>query len=574
MNKVKLLALSIIVLSLFSCVEKFDYNNMDKDVKYGTSLVIPVGYSTLTASEVLHGLSDSTILVDKDKNMIYYHITEQYHFPVNQFLRVDLGNSKANHHQPLAAILGGMPLPFTVNSSNVAIINSQISELNGKFDFGLAKYDGTELLRRADFIRIHDGKLRLRTTLTNVTGLSPTGAKIKVELTFPGVTTETYTFTLDAATQTQEITINNLDVTFLSADLPESKIPVKIKTSLVCEGTNTITFSSGADVSVNVDFVDLNVTLLKGWIGEKYTIASDTIVNNLPKNLFKSKTIENNDLYFHNPIITFNIEHNAGVPLVLNIDRISCSNDNGQTASANFNGSPSKSVSLNRATSIGNKGKTTIVCDRDNGATHGLFRVPKPTKVDYSFSLKFDRTAAATDLVNGVQHFLARPTFLDLDVDVKLPFHFDPTSNIKVVNDTIKNVNIDSVLNKYKLTLDEVEIMLLINNHVPVQGKVSLVFEDKNGTKLYTIDDIAVQSANIDANGIATSAKESRINLALPSNAIYKIRQSNRILLSYTLKGNTATDPIHIKATDWLKATLGVYVKGAIRENLDTLLKK
>ena len=70
MNKVKLLALSIIVLSLFSCVEKFDYNNMDKDVKYGTSLVIPVGYSTLTASEVLHGLSDSTILVDKDKNMI------------------------------------------------------------------------------------------------------------------------------------------------------------------------------------------------------------------------------------------------------------------------------------------------------------------------------------------------------------------------------------------------------------------------------------------------------------------------------------------------------------------------
>ncbi|MBF0976827.1 MAG: hypothetical protein HXK55_05500, partial [Bacteroidetes bacterium] len=145
---------------------------------------------------------------------------------------------------------------------------------------------------------------------------------------------------------------------------------------------------------------------------------------------------------------------------------------------------------------------------------------------------------------------------------------------IKVVNDTIKNVNIDSVLNKYKLTLDEVEIMLLINNHVPVQGKVSLVFEDKNGTKLHTIDGIDVQSANIDANGIATSAKESRINLALPSNAIYKIRQSNRILLSYTLKGNTATDPIHIKATDWLKATLGVYVKGAIRENLDTLLKK
>ena len=506
--------------------------------------------------------------------MIYYHITEQYHFPVNQFLRVDLGNSKANQHQPLAAFFGGAVFPITVNSSNVATINSQIDSINGKFDFGLAKFDGTELLRRADFIRIHDGKLRLRTTLTNVTGLSPTGAKIKVELTFPGVTTEKYTFTLDAATQTQEITINNLDVTFLSADLPESKIPFRMKTSWVCEGTNTITFSSGADVSVKVDFVDLNVTLLKGWIGEKYTIASDTIVNNLPKNLFKSKTIENNDLYFHNPIITFNIEHNAGVPLVLNIDRISCSNDNGQTASANFNGSPSKSVSLNRAPSIGGKGKTTIVCDRDNGATHGLFRVPKPTKVDYSFSLKFDRTAAATDLVNGVQHFLARPTFLDLDVDVKLPFHFDPTSNIKVVNDTIKNVNIDSVLNKYKLTLDEVEIMLLINNHVPVQGKVSLVFEDKNGTKLHTIDGIDVQSANIDANGIATSAKESRINLALPSNAIYKIRQSNRILLSYTLKGNTATDPIHIKATDWLKATLGVYVKGAIRENLDTLLKK
>ena len=69
MNKIKLLGLSIIVLSLFSCVEKFDYNNMDKDLKFGTSLVIPVGYSTLTASEVLYGMSDSAILVDKDKNI-------------------------------------------------------------------------------------------------------------------------------------------------------------------------------------------------------------------------------------------------------------------------------------------------------------------------------------------------------------------------------------------------------------------------------------------------------------------------------------------------------------------------
>lgn len=576
MNKIKLLGLSIIVLSLFSCVEKFDYNNMDKDLKFGTSLVIPVGYSTLTASEVLHGMSDSAILVDKDKNMIYYHITEQYHFPVNEFLRVDLGNSKANQHQPFAAFFGGAVFPITVSAANVATINSQITPINGMFDFGLDKYEGASLSRRADFIRIHDGKLRLRTTLTNVTGLSPAGAKIKVELSFftDATTEKKHTFMLDANTQTQEIDISNWDVTFLQNERPASKIPFVMKSTLICEGADNIVFASGADVSVKVDFVDLNVTLLKGWIGESYTIASDTIVNNLPKNLFKSKTIENNDLYFHNPVFTFNIEHNAGVPLVLNIDRISCSNDNGQTASANFNGSPSKSVSLNRATSIGGKGKTTVVCDRDNGATHGLFRVPKPTKVDYSFSLKFDRTVAAEDLTNNIQHFLLRPTYLDLDVDVKLPFHFDPSSNIKVVNDTIKNVNIDSVLNKYKLTFDEVEIMLAINNHVPVYGKVSLVFEDKNGTKLHTIDGIDVQSANIDANGIATSAKETRINLSLTSNAIYKIRQSNKILLSYTLKGNTDNDPIHIKATDWLKATLGIYVKGAIRENLDTLLKK
>lgn len=574
MNKIKLLGLSIIVLSLFSCVEKFDYNNMDKDLKFGTSLVIPVGYSTLTASEVLHGMSDSAILVDKDKNMIYYHITEQHHFPVNEFLRVDLGNSKANQHQPFAAFFGGAVFPITVSAANVATINSQITPINGMFDFGLDKYEGASLSRRADFIRIHDGKLRLRSTLTNVTGLSPAGAKIKVELSFPSVTTEKYTFTLDAATQTQELDLNNLDVTFLQNELPASKIPFVMKSTLICEGADNIVFASGADVSVKIDFVGLNVTLLKGWIGESYTIASDTIVNKLPKNLFKSKTIENNDLYFHNPVFTFNIEHNAGVPLTLNIDRISCSNDNGQVVNASFNGSPSKSVSLNRAPSIGGKGKTTVVCDRDNGATHGLFRVPKPTKVDYSFSLKFDRTAAAADLTNNIQHFLLRPTYLDLDVDIKLPFHFDPSSNIKVVNDTIKNVNIDSVLNKNKLTLDEVEIMLAINNHVPVYGKVSLVFEDKNGTKLHTIDGIEVPSANIDANGMATSAKETRINLSLTSNAIYKIRQSNKILLSYTLKGNTDNDPIHIKATDWLKATLGIYVKGAIRENLDTLLKK
>ena len=71
-----------------------------------------------------------------------------------------------------------------------------------------------------------------------------------------------------------------------------------MKSTLICEGADNIVFASGADVSVKIDFVGLNVTLLKGWIGESYTIASDTIVNKLPKNLFKSKTRENNDLYF------------------------------------------------------------------------------------------------------------------------------------------------------------------------------------------------------------------------------------------------------------------------------------
>lgn len=573
MNKVKLFLLSALAVTMFSCIQKIDFDQMDKNVSYGTSLVIPVGYSTVTAAEVVAEINNSELVADTDNNLVYFHIALNEKFSTDEFLKVDIQQSSSNAYS-LNSMLGTLSLPNTINAGNVDAANAQLGSLNGGlFDFGLDKYESSQLVRRVDYIKLGSAKLSVNSVVTDITGLSANGAKIRVDLKFPsidGLSSRTFTFYADNSTSSTEWTLSNVEVEFLRAHLPRSRTNIDVKYSFICPSGNTITLGAGANVQTWIEFDNMRVDLVKGWFGESYLIASDTITKDLPTEFFKSEAIANNQLYFHNPIITLNLKHNSGAPLALTVNSITCSNEQGQSVSADFNGSQSVTQSLVRATNIGEESASTIVCDRNYGATNRLFTISKPSKVEYSFSLNFDKAAAAQDLINNVQHFVVRPTYMDLDIDVKLPFKFDPRTNFSRV-DTIKNINLDSVLNALKVDFENIELYMVFNNHLPVYGEAKIEFVDANGNVLHELTNVAIQCPSVDADGLVQAALTSEVNVSMESNHTSAIRGTKQIIITYSLKGKTENDRINIRATDWLKATLGVYVKGSIGTHLDSL---
>lgn len=577
MNKIKFLALLIFVISLFSCVEKMDYRNMDKDIKYGTSLVVPVGYSTLSASELFENIKDSNFIADKTNNIIYYHFSDSYSFPVKEFLSVDLSITSKNSY-PFKNQLGSVVLPTAVNSSNVSTVNSQLKAIrNGEFDFAFDDYESGNLVRRVDYVNIKSTTLKVSTNTTGITGLSATGAKIRVTFKFPQIaalTNKTFTVDIDANSKQQEWALNDVEIDFLSNHRPKSKVNIDVDYSLICPSGSTITLAANADVESTVEFVNTVVYVAKGWLNHSTPISQDYVFEQrIPQPVSNSKLLNNDKLYFYNPVLTFTLRNNIGVPMVLNVNDIVCSNDAGQTIRANFNGSTSTTEKINRSANIGTEGVTNIECNRTYGGTNQFFTIKKPNKFAYNFSVLVDHSVAQSDFTNNIQHFIVRPAYMKLDVDLKLPFHFDQGSEF-VSLDTIADVRLDSLLRNVNIDIDKLNINLDFKNHTPMYGTAKVHFIDNQNTEVYSLDNVEIKCPDVDANGFAQKEAETSLIIALNQDNINKVRKTDKIVIEYAVKGKTANSQINIRATDWIKVVVSLFGKASYNTNLDTLLKK
>ncbi len=577
MNKIKFIALSIFILSLFSCVEKMDYRNMDKDIKYGTSLVVPVGYSTLTASELFETLKDTNFVADETKNIIYYHFSDSYSFPVKEFLSVDLSIASKNSY-PFKNQLGSVVLPTTVNNTNVSTINSQLTSIkNGEFDFAFDAYEGGNLVRRVDYVNIKSTTLKVSTATTGITGLSANGAKIRVTFKFPQIAAlanRTFTMDIDANNKQQEWTLNDVEIDFLSNHRPKSKVNVDMDYTLICPSGSTINLASNADVETTVEFSNTVVSVAKGWLNHSTPIAQDYVFEQrIPQNILNSKLLDNDKLYFYNPILTFTVRNNIGVPMLLNVNNIECSNGAGQTIRANFNGNTSTTEKINRSANIGTEGITNIECNRTYGGTNQFFTIKKPSKFAYNFSVLIDHNVAQSDFTNNIQHFIVRPAYMKMDVDLKLPFHFDQGSEF-VSLDTIANVKLDSLLQDVNIDIDKLQLNIDFKNHTPMYGIAKVRFLDNQNTEVYTLNSVEIKCPDVDTNGFAQKEAESSLVIALDRENINNVRKTDKIVIEYTVKGKTANNQINIRATDWIKVVVSLFGKASYNTNLDTLLNK
>ncbi|MDR2684898.1 MAG: hypothetical protein LBB53_05920 [Prevotellaceae bacterium] len=548
-----------VILFFFSCVKQLNFDNLDKNVEYGTSLVIPIGYSQSTIFDIFTQINESgtdlgdwVLGTDMEADYVYMLNTDILRLPIDDKIAMDLSSSSEfNFYE-------GTHLPQTVP---------------GFFDFDLNDSIGGVCVQRVDLMHVKpNAKLTVDVELDNSITLS---GGVNADIRFPNIA--------ELAGEIFRVSINSA-ITHADFELPAFTVEFNRADNLT--GVE-ITFSAinpafppqfnGGKIKTNVKVTEMNPDRVLGFFNRPDVVTGDYIYAEIPSDLFTSGTIQNNRLLFHNPIVEFSVENNLGVPLKFIVDSIRASDDNGRNVFGDFNGSRSTDVPIQRTYIEYDSAHTSIQFNRENGGTNRLFGEPNnqfvPKYFDYGFHVEVDH-----DAVNGGdrEHFVTYPAFINMYINTKLPFHFDETTFYQY-KDTIEadlggSLKIDNI----EINFDKISVDLKFEVSIPIKAVGTARFLNETDNEVYVENNIEIKCPAIytDGNdkGKSKEARTSIINIQLDRNNYEKILSTKKIAFDYLVDANNPqTEQVNIRATDYLKTSVSLFVKGKLSTHLDSI---
>ena len=567
------------VLSLTSCVNDFDWKDVNKEVNTEHSLVIPVGHTRANIFDVFAQIENDgenpEWLADADSNFVYLFLKTELKLPVDETKVARFADSEINPYsvQDRTGLLASHST--VTGNQNVKLTAQPFVEI---FDFGYTETENGVVVQRVDKVHIASVKLNVSVDLQDITRTGTTSI-IDVNFQLPDVTGSTvYTVTFNPSDPTHKetvIDISDVDITF---PFPSTAATTDVLIEVVFKTTTsaTIAFNANSDIIINMKAVDADIDRAWGFFNRGEKLTSDDIYADIPTDLFGKSEIMNNHLFFHNPLITFNVTNNIGVPLHFVVDSIKAiDTKTNEERRADFNGNIWTQVPLEMPANIGEEAFSTKTFNRYNGGTNQLFQI-NPTKIAYDFHVKVDHDRALPVLNTEKPHFFQRPLVVDMNVEAKLRFWFDENTTY-YSEDTVKfNGELREKLNfgGVKIEPERVTINIDFKNHLPVQVLGKAIFVDDNNMEVFRKENIDIECPNVDGEGFVLSEKIFTLSIPLIGSDTEKLLKSTKIIFQYTGKGKTTADKINVRGTDYLDAVVSLFVKGKIQTNLDSLFNK
>jgi hypothetical protein len=548
-------------------------NDLDKQMSFKTSLVIPIGHTRASVFDMFdlidNNSEDLAFYADSAGNFVYLYLNTMLDLAVDGKV-ANFSNTEQNEYRLLSGTY--FPPAGTVDDlSDISGIRSNLPDIGGDFDFNYNEYDNDDLVQRVDKVRVNSAVLNIQAKTDNITFTG--GAKIQLQIKFPkipAISSTTYNIDLDENDNSAQFPINN----YFTIDFPSSrtfgtKTDISVKVVLLTAGGGSITFQNTSDIIVSTKMTNVSIAWAEGFFNRNNTITSDHIFADIPTDLWGYSQISNNRLLFHNPEITFKFNSNVGVPLSFVVDSIKAVDKNGQSVEASFGGNRSTQFSLAAPRNKGDFAFSSITFDRQNGGTNQLFTI-NPKEFIYGFHVEVDHPSA----VANPKHFLVGPAAISMEAQAKLRFWFDETTQY-VSRDTL-NANLDSILNigDYNIELERVAINIDFKNTLPLQVTATAKLIDENGTMVFVKENIAIASPTVDAQGLSTEEKTSQVSIPLIGNNMDEIMKAKKIVLEYRILGENVEKQINIRGTDSFDAFVSLFVKAKVETNLDTLFNK
>jgi len=456
--------------------------------------------------------------------------------------------------------------PVLVNLNDSIVINATTSNL--KAASGYAVFPDTKVNPqtlsmglKADDPTAQIKYVTINTGLIDYTLTSTISEKLALKLTLPGATKNGNPFAPISIEVNNETKKGVIDISGVKLDLttdptqPFNKLSVMVEPQIVSSGQLRL-FDSSDYVNASFNFSTFQFEMVEGNLGKKsIPIDPSDVKVDMLKDFDSGFDLENPKL----KILTNN---SIGIPITvsLNVDGV-----NAKGATQNLNG-PSFTIDFPQNQNEGNK-SGNFEFNKQNSDIGKLISLP-PTKVLFSGTAQPDTSGT----YDRNKDFIKRGSGITVGFEMDMPFSLktsDFTLSNKLKNPLFK-FNADSTLGNFILkdnldtsSLDYIELMLKIDNGIPFDGKLKILFKDKfdNAKDSVIVPDF-IHSAIPDANGRTQTNSTVISSIKLDSKLIGKMISENLSFFDIKFQLSTyANGSQYVKMYSDYKAKIGLSAK-------------
>lgn len=306
----------------------------------------------------------------------------------------------------------------------------------------------------------------------------------------------------------------------------------------------------GAPVSLTfaaVRIQNLSFYYAEGYLGNQlYEGGRDTIYIDFFENWVRG------DVYFEDPVITFNFENSFGLPTrsIINVFNVFTVRGEVLPLQSDFitNGVDFPYPELNEVGQV----KTKAFTFNKNNSNIDVVLGAGPVAIDYDVN-----AFTNPDMITSIRGFITDSSYYKVRVDVDLPLYGR-------ASDFVAREQFPVNLAEYE-AVEEAEFKLVADNSLPLGIGVQAYFLDEAGAyldSLFVQEEALVAGAPVDAAGNVTQALTKTSFVTVSGTRFDNLRQAKTILLTaaFSTTGN-GTQSVKIRANQKIDLRMGVKVK-------------
>ncbi len=363
---------------------------------------------------------------------------------------------------------------------------------------------------------------------------------------------------------------DSIDIVFTVPELTKDGMPLQLMTNsaqtnfisasiegYIARPTNnqlTITYTATNKSGVPQELSNITmlfspqIQVLKGFLGRQQIIIPTDII---PIDLFDDRFL-NGTIQFAEPKISARAENAFGVPVRTQIDILNAFRPNGEAVLIDARAIDQQDINYPSVSNIGTSEVTELYLDHTNSNLPVVFN-EEVTAVEYGLTAVINADNDST-----ITSFLTDTSFFKIQVFVEVP-----------VIGSVKNFSSEGT---YEVSLAEefddieaikkAEMKLIIENGIPLEAKVQVLFLDKNGgvlDSLFQEQRTIVDGAPIDTRGFTTGIQETINFIPITAQQMAAIQQTEAIQVKALFNtSGSLKEPVHILDTQELRVRMGM----------------
>lgn len=549
-RKISHIILPIVIISvlLISCFEDpLDFNKLSKDLSIGTSLVLPIGETSISIEDVLLKVTNGNenIPVKTENGVVVVFFEQEIEIP--EF--GDILNIENHKHNIKTYTLANYidVLPLTIPSGEARTYTIENS-------YTFTENDNPSQLR-IDSISLKGTSINIKTT-SNIN--FPEGflnIRIPLPSEFTGIDYDLINYDVKG---TETITEINAPDCMLNVSATNT---LNFPIILTMSGNGSITIPVDGYITIEVNINDVKF-IAYGYFKQQIDNLAGSVTN---LGIF-DKIPEGNKIYLANPTLKFDISSNIGIPIDLKINKLRTyeTNDPNISRSAKFNGETSTTITIQKADNPNEMKTTSITFNKDFGEINRLVEI-KADNFEYDLGLSTNCSSTGDEV-----YFINSERKITAKASIEVPIWLNKESKL-CYSDTIKNV--DQSLSQLQEIeyIEEAMLKLHVTNKLPFKTSLELKLLDENNNVINPTKEYKyiIKAAHVNNEGETITENESDIKIIYDSQTVNDLKQAKHIVFTASLEGYDENSQMKLMLSDWIKVKVSAYVKAGVKTSLN-----